>query len=184
MSLARRALLILTVVLAACSGSEDELPPIRDAIGFLYVAEESVDVRKAPEEGAAVVATYKAGEPVSILSTRGPWAEVRVGDGSGWIPKSALSASQEAADARGSDTVRFKNPPSPIYSQGRVKGEIVLEGTVNLEGRVTSIRTLRNTTGSKLLEGQNIHEFSKSTFYPLLVNGKPRTFIYEYRISY
>jgi uncharacterized protein YgiM (DUF1202 family) len=186
-----RSLLILSAgVLAAGWGCGPErtsggLEPIREAVAVRYVAREGAPLHRTPAEGAEVVHRFTAGESVSIMATRDQWSEIRFGDRTAWIRSGDLSDSPAVAEeARGSTTVKFRVAPSPVYSQGGARGEIILEANVAESGVVTDVRTLRNTTGSVPLEMQNRRELLRATFYPLLVNGKPKAFIYEYRVSY
>ena len=183
----RALFLLLTItLLASCRESSPDVPPVRESIGTLYVAVPSATIRERPDESARQIASFQVGETVSVLSIRGSWAEVRLGgEGTGWVMKTSLSSSpaDEASD-EASETVRFKQPPSPVYSAGGARGEIVLEASVDTNGSILSVRTLRNTTGSKALEAQNSRELQKASFYPLKVGRKLRPFFYEYRISY
>lgn len=179
--------MLMLVASFACTRGSDESPePARETIAIQYVAESELPIHEAPDASSPVVTTYGQGETVSIVARRNGWSEVRLAKGTGWVPQKSLSTEMKSADeAEGaSTTVRFRDAPSPIYTQSRTKGEIVLEGTVNTAGIVTNIKTLRNTTGSEALERQNRAQFSRATFYPLLVKGKRVEFIYEYRIEY
>ena len=175
----------MTLLVPGCVDKSRQLPPIRGAISVLYVAEDGTPIRQRPEESSEQLESFPAGETVSVLSLRGEWAEVRFGGGSAWVRRSALTDSaEEARKEKGSTTIKFRNAPSPIYSQSNVHGEILLEASVTESGMVTEVRTVRNTTGSTPLEMRNRSELLRASFYPLLVNGKPKPFIYEYRISY
>lgn len=181
--------LLAAVAIAAvlgCARAEESAEPARETIAIQYVDQPELSIHAEPDSRAPVVTTYKQGETVSIVARRDGWAEIRIVNGTGWVPESSLSTKMKSVDdVEGvSTTVRFKDAPSPIYTQSRTSGEIVLEGTVNTAGIVTNIKTLRNTTGSQALERQNRAEFSRATFYPLLVKGKRTEFIYEYRIEY
>ena len=179
---------LIVLALAGCSREADvpaEAP--RETIEILYVADPEMPIHAKPDSASPVVATYKAGETVSVVAKQDGWSEIRLVSGTGWVPEQALTSQTDKGkdETEGASTsVRFKKAPSPVYSQSRMRGEIVLEGTVNEAGIVTNIKTLRNTTGSKALEAQNRAEFSRATFYPLLVGGKRTEFIYEYRIEY
>lgn len=186
MYLVRPLLVILTATLLGCSPAEEPSEPVRETIAIEYVGEPELHIHQAPDAASPVVTTYKQGETVSIVAKRDGWAEIRLVNGTGWVPEESLSTEMKSADESegASTTVRFKDAPSPVYSQSRTRGEIILEGTVNTAGIVTNIKTIRNTTGSESLERQNRAEFAQATFYPLLVKGKRVEFIYEYRIEY
>jgi uncharacterized protein YgiM (DUF1202 family) len=133
MYLARRASVVLMLVaILACARDSDESPePSRETIAIQYVGESELPIHEAPDASSPVVTTYRQGETVSIVARRDGWTEIRLAKGTGWVPDESLSTEMTSADeAEGaSTTVRFKDAPSPVYTQSRTKGEIVLEGT-------------------------------------------------------
>lgn len=178
------ALLILTLV--GCASEEPDIPPAREAIAIRYVSEPGVEIHAEPRSSSAVLTTYRFGETVTVLDTEGEWSEIRLElERSGWVPSALLSAErQEQTAADGSPVPRFRVAPNPVFSPSGASGEIVLEASVNTDGDVLDVRTIRNTTGRNDLEARNRAELRKASFYPLLVNGHPRQFIYEHRVTY
>lgn len=174
-----------TLLLIGCSEEVPDVPPMRETVAIEYVSAEAAVVRKSPQPTAPEVARISNAEPVSVLAYGGTWAEVRTGTGTGWVERAQLAPKVEVAKLESTrDKPRFRQPPMPVTSPGPVSGEIVLEAQVNSEGQVVSVRTLSNTTGSTELEERNTAEFRKSSFYPMMVNGKKKPFFYYHRVSY
>jgi outer membrane biosynthesis protein TonB len=69
-------------------------------------------------------------------------------------------------------------------TQPSAHGEIIIEAMVNTDGDVTSVKTTRNTTGSDALAFKNSAAIQGAKFYPIVVKGRRREFIYEYRVHY
>lgn len=178
------ALLALAVI--GCAPEAPDLPPTRDAIAIRYVSKPEIQIHAEPRAGAAVLTSYRIGETVTVLSEREDWTEIRLDlERSGWVPSGSLSAEPpQRTAADGSPEPRFRVAPNPVFSPSGARGEIVLEASVNTDGDVVEVRTLRNTTGRPDLEAQNRSELRKAKFYPLLVNGQVRQFIYEHRVTY
>lgn len=181
-------LLLASLVLFAsvsCSEKVPDVPPMRETAAIEYVSAEQAIVRQSPDAGAAEVAKISNGEPVSVLAYQGTWAEVRTGTGTGWVERTQLGAVlQDAKLESTKDTPRFRRTPMPVTSPGNIKGEIILEAAVNTDGQVVSIKTLTNSTGSAELEARNTTEFRKASFYPMVVHGKRKPFLYYQRVEY
>lgn len=173
---------LFTLLLAACR-EEVKLPPPRETIDIRYVSVPELQVRQAPNATAPVVTTYKVGESVSIVAEKDGWSEVRVGsDGSGWVENASLSKEKEAGST--SEEVRFVKAPSPVFTASNVQGEILLEASVNTDGDVVNVRTVMNTTGNDALAAKNADELRKAKFYPMMVQGRAKPFIYVHRATY
>jgi hypothetical protein len=172
------------LILAACSKDAEVVQPERTAIEFRYVGPAKVSVRAQPSPTAPEIAAFERGESVSILAKSGSWAEVRVASGSGWIPLADLVTvvQQEKIEADNT-TPHFITPPPAVTDLG-VHGEIVLEANVNSEGDVTSVRVIRNSTGSPGLAFKNSESLKRAKFTPVIRGGKHEPFIYEHRVSY
>jgi TonB family protein len=173
------------LILAACSKDGAEVAqPQRTAIEFRYVGPAKVSVRSQPSSSAPEIAAFERGESVSILAKSGSWAEVRVADGSGWIPVGDLvtTVQQEKIEADNT-TPHFITPPPAVTDLG-VHGEIVLEANVNSDGDVTSVRVIRNSTGSPGLAFKNSEALKRAKFTPVVRGGRHESFIYEHRVSY
>jgi uncharacterized protein YgiM (DUF1202 family) len=179
------ALAALTALTIACREEVPDVPPMREAVAIEYVAVDETIVRQAPNESAPELLRIRNSEPVSVLAYQDPWAEVRTGTGSGWVKRSDLASEKKSATLESTrDNPRFRRAPMPVSSPGNIDGEIVLEANVNDQGQITSIKTISNTTGSAELEARNTSEFRKASFYPMVVYGKKKPFIYYHRIEY
>lgn len=179
----KKSAFVLALALAVACDKPAPLPPEREATEILYVSAPKLTIHKSPDENSPVIATFNSGETVSVLSARGEWIEIRVNDGSGWSKRSDLAASANETRSTPSEP-KFQRPPAPVANPTTNHGEIVLEGSVNEAGEITSIKTLSNTTGSPILEIQNKQQFARARFYPMMQNGKVVPFVYMYRVEY
>jgi len=174
---------LLALALLACSNPPE--PPPREPIDILYVGAPQLPIHGKPSESSRVLSTYRQGEAVTILATKGEWVEVRLGSGdTGWAKKTLLTAVQNAGEFSSATSARFRVQPNPVYSHQKLTGEIILEASVNSDGDILSVRTLRNTTGSKALEAENRAALMRARFYPMLIRGRRQPFVYEYRVEY
>jgi hypothetical protein len=184
----RRLVPLLAFLAAACGETPPSVAAAKEPIAIRYVIADELPIHASRDEAAPLLATYGTGERVSILADDQEWSEVRITfDTSGWARKAGLGDAppgETATTGGGSSSPRFKVPPSPVFSPGGARGEIVLEATVNTDGKIGTVRTIRNTTGRSDLEAQNVRELRQASFYPLIVNGTRKSFIYEHRISY
>lgn len=184
----RRLLPIALALTVACGEKAATVPPAREPIAIRYVAADELPIHQNKDDSGPVISTFQTGAPVSVLADDGEWSEVRITfDSSGWARRAHLSDAPPgdiAATGGGSATPRFRVPPAQVFSPGRVSGEIVLEAEVNTDGDVTNVRSIANTTGRADLEAKNVEELRKARFYPLVVGGARKPFIYEHRISY
>lgn len=177
------AYLLLALACAAPPAAEEPAIDTREPVAIMYVAAPSSTIHAAPSASAPVLTSYGNGETVSLLATRGEWAEVRTGYGSGWLRKEDLTSNKPSGGADGG-SVRFRRRPSPIGSAGGAKGDIVLEALVNTNGVVMNVTTISNTTGSAELERRNREELGRAMFVPMFQGGQAKTFIYTYRVTY
>ena len=179
---------LLLVFAVACGEPPAAVPAAREPIAIRFVVAEELPIHGSKSVDSPVLSTYQAGERVSVLADEGEWSEIRITfDTSGWAKKSLLGDAppgDTATTGGGSSSPRFKVPPSPVFSPGGAKGEITLEATVNTDGDVTAVKTIVNTTGRPDLEAQNVAALRQAKFYPLIVAGTRKTFIYEHRITY
>lgn len=183
------AMLALALLAVACGGGEQ--PAVTDStdaratIAVEYVGANELPVHAKPDDASPIVSTYGSGESVSILA-RGHdgWVEVRTATGTGWAHGAELRNAAEARTHEADNlTPRFRKAPSPV-TQTTARGDIVLEATVNTDGEVTSVKTLRNTTGSMGLEQKNRSELEGAKFFPIVQKGQRVPFTYEYRVHY
>jgi len=181
-----RSLIIVAIVCAACSSETptNETTDTRMPVAVKYVRDAALKIHTKASDAAPVVTTYQRGESVSVLSRRGPWAEVRIAGGSGWVHEAELADAAEATKAQEDNlTPHFIRDPAPVTQPG-VHGELVLEADVNTDGMVANVRTLRNTTGSLSLEQRNIAELRRAVFTPVVRHGRREAFVYEHRVQY
>lgn len=179
-------LIFVALFTPACGKKRDVAPPDnREAIAIMYVATPEIEIHQQASKTSKVIATYRQGESISLLAINGAWAEVRTVDGSGWVDQNALSREKASGAVLPDDTsVRFIREPRAVASNSRQPGEIVLDASVNSEGEVVGITTVRNTTGSAELERRNRDELNNATFEPMILHGKPQTFIYTHKVTY
>lgn len=186
-----KQLSLLALILIAAAGcgtpaTDAANEPIREPVGIAYANVPELSVHKEPAESSEVLATMGLGEPLTIMSDKGEWVEVRLDfERNGWAKKSDTADELVQQDvSAGSGGVRFKKPPNPVPSQGGAYGELVLVANVNEFGRVMSVRTELNTTGSAYLEAKNTSELQNAEFHPLQRDGATVPFEYEYRVTY
>lgn len=188
MSLVDRSRVLLFALLTLCFSCSQEVvhvPEAREAIAVRFADVPELEVREAPSADAPIVITYRLGESVSVLSEREGWAEVRVGyDDSGWVPLESLASEKATFESASEAKARFVTPPNPVFSPGGVEGMIHLEAAVNTEGDVTSVRVIRNTTGSEGLASQNVAALQKAKFYPMVIDGRTKPFVYDHVVNY
>jgi uncharacterized protein YgiM (DUF1202 family) len=180
-----RLLPIALLLLAACTAETPatETTDTRSPIAVEYVRASTLKIHAKPSHDAPVVTTWQHGESVSILSRRGGWTEVRLADGSGWVHGSELAGAAEATKEADNTEPHFIRAPEPVTQPG-VHGELVLEASVNTDGVVTSVRVVRNTTGSMAIQQRNVAELQRAVFRPMVRHGKREGFIYENRVTY
>lgn len=177
--------LLLLAVGPACSEEAVHVPEARTATAFLYVDVPELELRQSPTETAPVVATYKLGEQVSVLAEKDGWAEIRVGyDGSGWGRRDALAEEKSTFDSAGEAQARFVRAPNSVLAPPGVTGHLYLQASVNTEGAVVDVEVIQNTTGSESLAAQNTAALRRATFYPMIINGRTRPFIYDHVVNY
>lgn len=178
-------LFILPILLASCS-EEPAIDPVRESIGTMYVTSDEAPVLERPDPSSPAVTTFKSGEAATILALKDQWAEVRLDiDRSGWMAREHLAEASEAGQTRSTPSeIKFRRPPSPVFRAGSVRGQILLEASVDANGNVTSVRTISNTTGSPELEQMNRGELLRAKFYPLVSAGRKTPFVYSHRVEY
>lgn len=156
-------------------------PADRPAIAVEYVAVPKAVVYARPALDAPVVDGYGLTEAVSILEKKGEWCMVRTFAGTGWVRQADL-VTGDVAEKMDTTTPRFFVQPKEVPFNTR--GEIFLQAKVNTDGDVVEVKTIKNTTGSKVLEDANIEAFKAAKFFPMIEKGTRKTFIYEHHIYY
>jgi hypothetical protein len=177
--------LLAILLLAACSRHQTAAPPTdtREPIDFAYVTGPELRVHARADDASPVVVTYQNSESVSIMSKKGEWVEVRVGDRTGWARDGDLGTGAQAKEQQDNPQARFRAFPSPVSSPG-AHGQIYFEADVNTDGDVVSVQILENTTGSVPLAAQNAASLQAAKFYPIVKNGERKPFKYYHRVEY
>lgn len=181
------ALLVLTfafcVLHCGREAAAPEVPPAREPIAIAYVGAPELEVHAKADDASPVVTKFLNGESVSILSKKEGWIEVRTSDGSGWAHAADVTGAAQAKQAEENPTPKFKTPPSPVTRPG-AHGTVYIEAAVNTEGDVTKTTILTNTTGSNDLAEGNAEALKRAKFYPIVVKGQKKEFLYYYRVDY
>ncbi|MEA2328277.1 MAG: hypothetical protein QOE68_3236 [Thermoanaerobaculia bacterium] len=180
----RRLVAVAIVLLAACSQPETTVvTDTRQPIAIRYVGAPEAAVHKWATDGSPVIAKFLNGEGVSVLARKGDWLEVRTAGASGFVHAADLTDATEAQKERDNPNPKFRNIPSPVTAPG-VKGSVYIEANVNTEGEITSTTIISNTTGSDELGQRNAAALERARFYPIVVRGDRKPFIYYYRVDY
>jgi uncharacterized protein YgiM (DUF1202 family) len=90
MSLKRRLLIVVWAAMLVAVGV------IPAAAQTLYVNRDQVPLRAGPASYYNVVYTARRGEALTVVSRQGDWLQVRAAGGTGWVFKTALSASRSS----------------------------------------------------------------------------------------
>ena len=182
-----KRLIVAAATLAALACSGEKPAPAqsdtREPIEVLYVAAPQLPVRAQANDNAPVITTYQIGESVSILAKNGEWAEIRTGETAGWVRLADLQTAQAKASGEENPTPKFQRMPLPITAPS-AHGEIYIEADVNSDGDVVSTKILSNTTGSDSLATQNAEKLKAAKFYPMLINGQKKAFLYYHKVTY
>ena len=177
-----RVLLAFALLAAACHQEPVVETDTREAIAVYYVTAPELKVHRQPNDGAPIVTKFLNGESVSVLAKRSDdWVEVRTVDGSGWAHMTELGTAAKAQ--QDTTAARFERVPAPISAPG-THGTIYIEANVNTDGKVTSAKVITNTTGSEDLVQRNILALEQAKFYPIVVKGEKKPFVYYYRVDY
>lgn len=163
--------------------STTETTDTRETIRVAYVGAPELKVHARADDASPVTTTFLSGESVSVLSQKGDWVEVRTADGSGWAHGADLTGAAAAAAEEENPTPKFRVPPSPA-SAPSTHGTIYIEAAVNTDGDVTSTKVLANTTGSAALAARNEAAIRAAKFYPIVIRGEKKPFLYDYRVDY
>src|SRR6266849_5990670 len=182
----RPTTLLITLAAAFACGAPESTQKVdtRAAIAIYYVTAPELKVHAAPSDQAAVLTKFLNGESAAVLSRRNDdWVEVRTANGSGWAHMSELGSADAAKQTSDNPSPRFEKVPAPI-SAPSTHGTIYIEANVNTDGQVTSAKIITNTTGSDELGQRNIQALEQARFYPIVVKGEKKPFVYYYRVDY
>ncbi len=160
-----------------------ETTDTREAMDVAYVGAPELKVHAKADDASPVLTTFLNGESISVLSKKGDWVEVRIADGSGWAHAADLTNAAAAAAEEANPTPKFRVPPNPV-SAPTTHGSIYIEAAVNTDGDVTSTTVISNTTNSQTLAAQNEAAIRAAKFYPIVVRGEKKQFLYYYRVDY
>lgn len=176
---------LLLLLFAACAQEPADTGTVdtREPIGVWYVGAPELPVRERPDDKAEIIATYSNGEAISVLAQKGDWVEVRTGDRAGWARMADLTNAAAKTAQEENPQPRFRVMPLPV-SAPSAHGEIYIEADVNTDGDVISTRLLTNTTGSAALATQNENTLKNAKFYPIIVKGERKKFLYYHRVTY
>ena len=164
------------VLLPSCAKKEEVVvPPARDTIAIKYAATE-VEVKEQPNAEPPVKARLQDGGNEEL-------DEIKLGFGKfGWVMKTDLAESREEISST-EDNIRFRVAPEPVTSPG-VRGQIIIEASVNTYGDVVGVRVKQNTTRRPDIEQQTLNSIKAAKFYPLMSEGKAKPFVYTYTASF
>lgn len=85
----------------------------------LCVQVQSGQVRSTPSFLGAVVATVGYGLPVEVVSSQGPWCQVKAPDGTvGWMHETALTAKRASARSGGSTATGASGDEMALAGKG------------------------------------------------------------------
>ncbi len=175
----------LVALALACAREPKVTAPTdtREPVDVKFVTGPELRVHTQPNDASPLVVKYENGESVPIMSTKGDWVEVRVGDGTGWAHNSDLGTGAQAKEQQDNPTPRFRAFPAPVSSPS-ARGELYFEADVNTDGDVTAVRILENSTGSDALAAQNAAALQSAKFYPIVKNGARQPFKYYHKVTY
>ncbi|HEX7153628.1 MAG TPA: TonB family protein [Thermoanaerobaculia bacterium] len=204
----RRSLAVLIVLFAlGCAApapaprpAPEPAPVITPApaatLGTVAVTASALNVRREKSTNAEVVAQLRRGTKLTVLEADEAWTRVRLENGDeGWVasrfvaaPGATRSTAPAPSRRRGGcppdSDFAFLETPTLTFSDSPKKGMVVVEATVNAQGKVTSTKLVSNTTGDESLAFLAVREIRSAKFSPPIRNCVPRTFIYTYRRTF
>jgi hypothetical protein len=177
------ALATALVLLPACSKEPQvEVPATRETTAIKYAATD-VQVKEQQNPESATIATFKVGESVSLIGGNDEWEEVKLGfEKYGWVAKGDLVDTRDEISST-ADNIRFRVPPEPVTAPG-IRGQIIIDASVNVYGDVVGVRLKTNTTRRPDIEQATLNSIKHAKFYPLFEDGKAKPFVYTYTVSY
>lgn len=173
----------MTIAFACSKPQPAETTDTREPIAIQYVGAPEAVAHKWAKDDSPVVTKFLNGESVSILAKKGDWVEVRTADGSGFVHAADLTDAAAAQQSRDNPEPKFQSVPSPVTAPG-AHGTIYIEANVNTEGEITDTKVLTNTTGQQELAVRNEEALKRAKFYPMVVKGNRKPFVYDYRVDY
>lgn len=160
------------------------IPPTRETIAIKFAAAD-LEIREAANETAPVITKRRITEPVSIVSEKEGWSEVKLTiDQFGWVKTAELVNDKHDAGST-KDNIRLRVPPAEVKERGRRGSEIWIKVAVNSYGDVTDSRMWKNTTGKPELVELHRNAIRQAKFYPMMnEGGSTSPFNWDYKIQY
>lgn len=161
-----------------------EVPPTRETIAIKFAADD-IDIHATPADDAPVITKRRITEPVSIVSDKDGWSEVKLSiDKFGWVRDTELVGDKHEVGST-KENIRFRVPPPEVKMRGRRGSAIWLKVAVNTHGDVTDVRMWQNTTGKKEMTDLHTAAIKAARFYPMMdEGGSIAPFHYDYKVQY
>jgi uncharacterized protein YgiM (DUF1202 family) len=136
-------------------------------------------IREGPSTKASVLARLGKGEKVTGIDEKDGWVQVKLKDTHvGWIRKELLVKDAPCPADRPPGVLT--QPPLRISDGTGPKGRVVVEGSVDLSGKVMAVKVTENPSGSAELADKARSELLMMTFTPAVKNCKLVPFTYVY----
>jgi len=160
------------------------VPPTRETIAVKF-ASNDIEIHQAADEAAPVITKRRVTEPVSVVSEKEGWTEVKLSiDKFGWVQAGELVSDKHLLCST-KDNIRFRVPPPEVKQRGPRGGSIWLKVAVNAYGDVTDVRMWQNYTGKKELAELHTEAVKKAKFYPMMdAGGTTAPFTYDYKVQF
>lgn len=166
-----------TPVVAPVPAAVDETP-----VGTVRVTASKVNIRSAASTKDPIVATAKRGDRLGLIRTENGWSRVKTPAGmTGWVSSRFVKNERNCPADR--DFEILDGPPLS-FSQDGAHGTVVVEATIETNGKVSSTRVTQNTTGDASLAKAAEQEIRAATFAAPVRKCVPKRFIYVYTRTY
>lgn len=161
-----------------------EVPQTRETIAIKFAAAD-IEIRETASDAAPVITKRRIAEPISLVSEKDGWSEVKLSiDKFGWVKSSELVADKHDVGST-KDNIRFRIPPEEVKVRGPRGSFIWLKVAVNAHGDVTDVRLWQNMTGKRELTELHTEALKKAKFYPMMdAGGTTAPFTYDYKVEY
>ncbi len=157
-----------------------EPPP--EATVALTVTSRLLNVRESASAQSAAIGRLKKGEKVVLVEERGGWARVKLADSRiGWVDKRYVRKGEECLADR--QPAVLSDPRFRMSAEGP-HGRVVVEGEVDVDGKVAKTRVVSNPSGNGDLAKRAEAELKQMTFLPPVRNCRLRPFTYTYARSF
>ncbi|MBI2212104.1 MAG: hypothetical protein HYU52_00515 [Acidobacteria bacterium] len=161
-----------------------EVPQTRETIAVKYAADD-IEIHESPAETAPAISKRRITEPISIVSEKEGWSEVKLSiDKFGWVASSELVADRHEIGST-KEKIRFRVPPAEVKQRGPRGSVIWLKVAVTAYGDVADVRMWQNSTGKKEMTDLHTAAVKKAKFYPMMSEGGTLApFNYDYKVEY